>query len=312
MKLIVMIPARNEEESIGAVVKSIPRQISGIDKTEILVVNDASSDRTEQAARSAGADYVIGHRPHQGLALTFYAGLEFALKKGADIVVNTDADNQYDQAEIPKLVKPILDGEAEFVIGDRQIKKLDFMPKGNKYGNIIGSWVIRFLTGSAVNDASSGFRAFSREAALRLNIHFNHTYTHETIIQAAFNNMTIAEVPVSFRARQHGQSKLIHGLFSHIKKSLSIIVRTILLYKPLKTLAYASLLFIVPGIVLGLRFLYYFFNNNGEGKIQSLILTTILIILGFLLFTLGLIGDLIARNRKLSEHILYKIKKHDS
>jgi len=309
MRLIVIIPCYNENETIGQVVKSVPRQIDGIGEVLVYVINDGSDDASIQAAKQAGADKIITNKQRQGLAKTFQNGLNKAILDGADIIVNTDADGQYDQGQISKLITPIQKNKADMVIGDRQVRKLDFMPIGNKYGNLLGSWVLRRLTGTKIKDASSGFRAFSREAALRTVIYSRHTYTHETIIQAAFHNLLISEIPTDFKARKAGKSKLIRGLFSHIKNSLLVIIRTILMYRPLKTLFYLGALIMLPGICLGLRFVFLYIYSGGGGKIQSLILVSILISLGFFVIILGLLGDLIAKNRKLNEEILYETKK---
>ena len=276
----------------------------------IYLLDDGSDDNSVQIAKEAGVDRVISHKKKQGLARTFQDGLNIAIQDGADIIVNVDADNQYDQRQILDLIKPILENRADMVSGDRQVAKLDFMPRGNKYGNLLGSWVMRRLVKTEINDASSGFRAFSRESAMRINIHSNHTYTHETIIQAVFNRLLIVEVPIDFRARGKGKSKLIRGIFSHIKNSSLVIIRTILMYKPLKTLFYLGALIMLPGICLGLRFIYFYLTSNGEGKIQSLILVSIFISIGFFVFVLGLLGDLIAKNRKLNEEIIYLLKKN--
>ncbi len=308
MKLIIIIPAFNEEKTIQDVIKEIPRQIDKIDEVNVFVINDGSSDKTAENAKKAGADKIINNPKNMGLAKTFQIGILEALKNGADIIVNTDADGQYDQKEIPKLIKPILEKKTEMVIGDRQVKKLKFMKAGNRYGNLLGSWGLRLLTKSKINDASSGFRAFSRECALRLNINFAHTYTHETIIQSAFRNMRVKEVPIEFRPRIAGKSKLIQNIFTHIKKSSLVILRSILLYKPLRFMFYFGLLIMLPGIFLGLRFVYYFLHSSGDGKIQSLILASIFIIIGFFVIMFGILGDLIANNRRLNEDILFELK----
>ncbi len=196
MKLVVMIPAYNEEKSIGKVIKEIPRTVEGFDKVEVLVVNDGSTDNTVEEARRAGADHIVSHRTNLGLASAFKTGLETALKLGADVIVNIDADGQYNAKEIPKLVKPILEGKADIVIGDRQIDKLDHMPRAKKIGNKIATWVTRKLSGLPIRDAQSGFRAFSREAALRMNLLGDYTYVQETIIQAANKKLRIEWVSI--------------------------------------------------------------------------------------------------------------------
>lgn len=309
MKLIVMIPAYNEQETIGKVIQEIPREIVGVDEVRILVLDDGSTDDTARKARDAGADWVISNMHNLGLARTFKIGLEEALKKGADIIVNTDADFQYNQREIPKLIAPIVDNSAHMVIGNRQIRKLDHMPWGNKYGNLFGSFILRLLTGSHIRDASSGFRAFSRECALRLNLRSIHTYTHETIIQTVNLDLPITEIPIEFRRRMAGESKLIRSLFSHIKESAKTILRTVVTYKPFKTFLLLGGVPIAIGILIGIRFLYFYFFVGGQGHIQSLILMAVLVIVGFIIVMMGVVADLIATNRKTNEELLYLLKK---
>jgi glycosyltransferase involved in cell wall biosynthesis len=309
MKLIITIPAYNEEQTIGQVVSQIPRNITGIDEIKVLVIDDGSTDNTTTAAKQAGADFVISNRQNVGLAQTFQRGLNEALKFDADIIVNTDADNQYNQQEITKLIQPILGQKADIVLGDRQIAKLKFMPSGNKYGNLFGSWVIRKLTGCKINDASTGFRALTREAVLRLNILSKHTYTHEMIIQAFYKNLTLVEIPVEFKPRQAGKSKLINNIFVHIKNSALDIIKVILNHKPLKILFYTGIIIMFPGIILGLRFLYYYLSDQGSGHVQSLILSAILLIVGFLVIVIGLLSDVVSFNRKINEEILYQLKR---
>ncbi len=311
MKLAIIIPCHNEEQTVGKVIKSVPKKILGISKIFIIVIDDGSDDGSFKTAREAGADKIIRHKIKQGLAKSFQNGLDLAINLGADVIVNTDADGQYNQNQIPFLIAPIISGKADMVIGDRQISKLTFMPWGNKYGNIIGSFVLRALTKTKVKDVSSGFRAFSREAALHINIQSGNTYTHETIIQAAFDKLAIENVPIDFYPRKYGHSKLISGIFLHIKNSILMITRIVLMYKPLKTLFYIGAGIMFFGILIGLRFLYFYFHSAGEGKIQSLILSSILISIGFFVVILGLIGDLIAKNRKLNEKTLYLLKKNE-
>ena len=301
MKLIVTIPAYNEAKTIAKVIQSIPRRIKGISKVEVLVWDDGSGDKTVQVAQKAGADYVFSNKTNLGLAKTFAKMMAKALELGADLVVNTDADNQYDQREIPKLLKPILAGEADMVLGNRQVEKLDHMPKAKKYGNIIGSWTIRLLTGSQIRDASTGFRAFSRDCLQQFNLLSAHTYTHETIIQAVNKDLVIKEIPVVFRKRTSGQSRLIKGVWSHIKKSAATIIRSVLMYQSFKVLVTIGLLIMFLGILGGLRFLYFYFTGNGAGHIQSLIFSSILINLGFTTSVMGILADLISINRKLIE-----------
>ena len=306
-----MVPAFNEEASIAKVIREIPRKINGVEEVRILIMNDGSQDETSRIAREAGADYIFENNINRGLAYTFRKGLEESLRLGADIIVNIDADSQYDPNEIGALIKPIFSENAGMVIGDRQVRKLDHMKAINKYGNVAGSWVLRRLTGANVIDASSGFRAFSRETAFALNIYFDHTYTHQTIIEAMNKKIKIAQIPIIFRRRESGESRLIKNIFTHIKTSLANIIRTILVYKPLKILSVTGLVFVSMGVLLGLRFLYYYFFTIGAGKVQSLILSAVFILFGIIIIVLGLLADLIGINRRLNEEILSKIKKMD-
>lgn len=309
MKLVVTIPAFNEERLIAEVIREIPRKIEGIEKVEILVLDDGSKDRTAQVARDAGADYVVSHKKNKGLAITFKDAITAALWYGADIIVNTDADNHYNQSRIPDLIKPILDGKADIVIGNRCLKDLNFMPWVNKYGNRIGNYFVqKAIDFPKKLDVSSGFRAYTKEAAMKINILSKHTYTHESIIQALDHDMLIAEEPI--RARQvNRKSRLIKSIPRHIIKSLLVIVRTFTIYKPLRVMtAIGSLLFAI-GFIFVIRFLYYFFTSGGDGHLQSLILAAALMMIGFQIFVIGLLGSAIGWNRKLLEEILYKVKR---
>ncbi|PJE62932.1 glycosyl transferase [Candidatus Roizmanbacteria bacterium CG10_big_fil_rev_8_21_14_0_10_39_6] len=304
MKLIVTIPAYNEEKSIVEVIQSVPRKIRGISKVEVLVYDDGSTDGTAQAAKQAGADYVLSHTTNKGLAVTFRDAVEKALALGADILANTDADNQYDQAEIPRLVAPILERKADLVIGDRQVAHLAHMPFAKKYGNMVGSFVIRMFTGMKVKDASSGFRAHSRECANMLNIVSLHTYTHETLIDAYFKGLIVVNVPVTFKKRSHGTSKLIKGVGSHIGKSATTIIRTVLLYRAFALLTKLGGFISIIGIALLGRYLYFaLFMGKSEGHIQSLVISSILIGVGLNILVLGFLADLVAYNRKLIESL---------
>ncbi len=309
VKLIVQIPAYNEEKHIGLVIKEIPRTIKGIDKVEVLVIDDGSTDNTIAEAKKAGADYVIKNTKNSGLAYTFQKGMNKCLELGADIIVNTDADFQYNQKEIPKLIAPILAGEADIVSGNRQVESLTHMVKSKKYGNILGSKVVKWSAGYDIIDASSGFRSYSKLAALKLFVTSKHTYTHETLIQASRKNLKVIEVPVEFRKRE-GQSKLIKSVSSHIKKSISTIARSTLMYNSLKFFSYLGGILIILGLILIGRWLTlsYILNDSGN-HIQSIIIGTLLIIAGGMSFLLGLIADLLAINRKYLEEILFKLKK---
>ncbi len=314
MKLIVTIPAFNEEKSIVEVISSIPRKIRGIKRVEVLVYDDGSKDKTAVMAKKAKADYVFSHKQNLGLAQTFKDALSKALQLGADLIVNTDADNQYDQRQIPALIKPILEGRADLVIGDRQVEKLKHMPLIKKYGNMLGSLIIRLLTGTAVHDASSGFRAFTREVAEKIHIFSQHTYTHEMIIDAHFKNFVVVDVPITFKKRVHGQSRLIsEGVFAHILKSAETIVRTVLLYKAFRVLSFIGSLFSLAGLIGVLRFLYFaLILANPKGHIQSLVISSILVAIGFNILLLGFVADLISYNRRLIEEELNtKRKSHE-
>jgi glycosyltransferase involved in cell wall biosynthesis len=310
MKLIVTIPAYNEENSIRQVIKEIPRKIKGIRKVEVLVLNDGSQDRTSEVAKAAGADYVVENGINRGLAFTFRRSLYEAVKRGADIIVNTDADFQYNQQEIPKLIRPILEKKADYVSGDRRVSNLYHMPFGNKYGNVIGTKVVGLLMGRKLRDASSGFRAISKDAAMKLNIFSKHTYTHETLIQTAYKGIKFMEVPVEFRKRE-GKSKLIGSIFGHIRKSLDTIFSTVLKYKSFKVFFFLSLLFMIPVIILGLRFLYYYLQGKGAGMVQSLILLAILAIFSYQSLLMALQSVMLNSNREMNEEILYYMKKQD-
>jgi len=312
MRLIVTIPAYNEEENIEAVIKEIPRVISGITDVKVLVLDDGSRDRTVELAKTAGADYVISHKQNKGLAATFQDAMAAALERGADIVVNTDGDNHYNQSRIPDLIRPILDQRADIVIGDREIRKLEYMPAANKYLNLMGSYFVSRLIGvKKTLDVSSGFRAYTREAVMRISILSRHTYTHETLIQAVDNNLIVTSVPIMAR-KVTRKSRLIKSIPKHLARSIFVILRVFTVYKPLRVLSFIGSLIIIPGIILVIRFLYYFIHDirGGDGHIQSLIIAAILILVGFQVLVLALIASAIGWNRKTLEEILYRSKKN--
>lgn len=300
MHIIITIPSYNEEKTLPEVIQSVPRKISGFTKVEVLVWDDGSSDGTYEAAKKAGAEHVFKNKKNLGLAKTFSKATRKAVELGADVVVNTDADNQYDQSEIEKLTAPILKLGAEMVNGDRQVLTLDHMPFSKKYGNILGSWVVRKLTGVQLNDASSGFRAYTAETICKFHIYSNHTYTHETIIQAAFGDVFIHEVPVTFKERLGGssESRLISSVWSHVKKSASTIMRTILMYKALKFFGTIGTVMSVLGALGILRFLIFALHGDGGGHVQSLVISSVLITFGLTTLMMGVLADLIAINRK--------------
>jgi Glycosyl transferase family 2 len=311
VKLIVMIPAFNEEATIGPVIREIPRAFAGISTVEVLVCDDGSSDRTAEVAIEAGADHVVRLRRNFGLTTAFSTGLQAALALGADIIVNTDADGQYDGNEIARLIAPVITGEADMVSGNRQVETLEHMPSSKRYGNRLGSWMLRVVADSPVVDASSGFRAFTRECALRLNPFIGHTYTHQTLIQASHSGMVVREVPVTFRlsARAGGQSRLIGGVASHIVKSLGTIIRTLTAYHPLAVLGRLGLALLVLSALIGMiPLLSWIQQGNTEGHLQSLVASAVLALVGLQLLVLGLLADALSANRRLTEEVLYLLR----
>lgn len=310
MKLIVQIPCLNEEETLPYTVKDIPREIPGVDKVEILVIDDGSTDRTSQVARECGVDHIVRFSKNQGLAKGFMAGLQTALSLGADIIVNTDADNQYNGADITNLIKPILDGKADIVIGNRDVGTINHFSPAKKFLQKFGSWVVRVASDTRIPDAPSGFRAFSREAAMRTNIISGYTYTLETIIQAGHNRLAIAHIPVRTNP-QTRESRLITSIWRYVWRSASTIIRTYAMYRPLKFFATIGVIIFSAGFIISLRYLFYMFTGKGAGHLQSLILSAVLMMLGFQTIMIGLISDLIAANRRLSEEIVYRLRKSD-
>lgn len=309
-KLIVMIPCYNEEKTLPLVVKTIPKRIPGIQKVEVLVVDDGSTDRTYEVARRLGVDHITRNSGNKGLARAFATGIEAALKNEADIIVNTDGDNQYPQQDIPRLIKPILDGEAEIVIADRQTSTIDDFSTTKKFLQRLGSRVVSWVSGVEIPDASSGFRAFSRNAAMQMNIVTDFSYVIETIIQAGKKKIPIASIPIKTNAKTR-ESRLYGNIWSHVKKSAGTIVRVFAMYEPLKVFSYIGGVIFLSGAALVARFLYYFFIGTGSGHIQSLVFAAILVLIGFQIGVIGLVADLIASNRKFLEEILLRNKKNE-
>jgi len=308
LKLIIQIPCLNEETTLPATLRDIPRNISGVDKVEILVIDDGSTDRTSQIARECGVDHVVRFKVNQGLARGFMVGLQTALHLGADIIVNTDADNQYSGGDIPKLIQPILEGRADVVIGDREVESIRHFSTTKKFLQGVGSWVVRVASGTRIPDAPSGFRAFSRDAALRTNIVSGYTYTLETIIQAGHNRLAIAHVPVRTNPTTR-ESRLISNIGSYVWISASTIIRTYAMYQPLRFFSAIGVILFTIGLIISARYLYYMYIGEGAGHLQSLILAAVLMMLGFQTIVMGLISDLIAANRRLSEEIVYRLRK---
>ena len=310
MKLIIQIPCFNEETTLPATLRDIPRNIPGVDQVEILVIDDGSTDRTSQVARECGVDHVVRFKVNQGLARGFMVGLQTALHLGADIIVNTDADNQYSGGDIPKLLQPILEGRADVVIGDREVESIRHFSTTKKFLQRVGSWVVRVASGTRIPDAPSGFRAFSREAALRTNIVSGYTYTLETIIQAGHNHLAIAHVPVRTNPETR-ESRLISNIWRYVWISASTIIRTYAMYQPLRFFSTIGVIIFTIGLIISARYIYYMSIGEGAGHIQSLILAAVLMMLGFQTIVIGLISDLIAANRRLSEEIVYRLRKEN-
>jgi glycosyltransferase involved in cell wall biosynthesis len=315
MKLIVQIPVLNEADTIAAVLADIPRQIEGVDSVEVLIVDDGCTDDTVAVALAHGADYVVRHTGRKGLARAFQTGNDTALRLGADIIVNTDGDHQYPGGAIPRLIAPILAGEAEIVIGDRQVGGLEHFSPLKKALQRIGSGVVRWASETDVPDTVSGFRALSREAALRLFVTTDFSYTVENLIQAGKKGLTVTTVPVAINPVLR-PSRLHHGNWNFIKRQAAIIARTYSTYEPLKTFSYLAAPFLLIGMVLlGNAFYVYIarklVENYPRDNQQSLILGGVLLILGFVIFLFGIIADRIGGTRRVEEEVLYRLRAKD-
>ncbi len=305
MKLIVQIPCLNEAGTLPETLAEIPRHIDGVDEIEILLLDDGSTDGSAEVARQHGVDHVVRSTRSRGLAATFKTGIDAALGLGADIVVNTDGDNQYPGSAIAELVGPILRGEADMVVGDRQVASVEHFSFTKKKLQTLGSWVVRQVSGTDVPDTTSGFRAFTRQTAQRLNLVSDYTYTLETIIQAGKKRLAIAHVPIE--ARRTRPSRLIRSNWDYVKRSASTIVRIYAMFEPLKFFSYAGAALIVPGAALGLRYLYFReILGEGQGHVQSVVLAGVLLILGFMFFLIGLVADINVSSRRLLEEVLYR------
>ena len=305
-KLIIQIPCFNESESLPVTLRELPRRVDGFDIVEWLIIDDGSTDNTIEVARRCGVDHVVRLPHNAGLARAFMAGIDAGLKLGADVIVNTDADNQYVAACIPDLVKPIVDGKALIVIGARPISDIKDFSATKRLLQRVGSWVVRVLSSTQVPDAPSGFRAIHRDAAQRLYVFSKYTYTLETIIQAGRQGIPITSVPIRVNGFLR-PSRLVRSIPSYIWRSILTIFRIFVLYKPLRFFALLGAALFVPGIVIGLRFLWYYVTGDGEGHIQSLILAAIMIISAAFLWIAGMISDLVAANRVLLEDIRSRV-----
>ncbi|MDH7487710.1 MAG: glycosyltransferase family 2 protein [Anaerolineae bacterium] len=308
MKLIIQIPCWNEEDALPLTLADLPRQIAGVDEVEILVIDDGSIDRTVEVAQEAGVDHVVRLREHRGLAAAFAAGLDVSLRLGADIIVNTDADHQYRGRDIERLIQPILTGQADMVVGDRQTDSIPYFSWGKKLLQRIGSWVVRQVSGTHVPDATSGFRAYSREAALALNVISDYTYTLETIIQAGAKGIALAHVPITVN-RPIRKSRLVRSILDYCCRSAATILRIYTMYKPLWIFSIFGSVVLMASLALAIRYLYFLFLGEGTGHIQSVVLAGVLLVLGVQMLLIGLVADLVSINRCLNEEVLLRVKK---
>ena len=313
MKLIIQIPCYNEENTLGVTLSELPRQVPGVDQVEWLIINDGSIDRTVDVAKEWGVNHIVSFDHNQGLARGFMAGLDACLKAGADIIVNTDADNQYCAADIPKLIEPIIHGDAEIVVGERPIMEIQHFSPIKKVLQRLGSWAVRVASNTPVADAPSGFRAISRDAAMQLNVFNEYTYTLETIIQAGQKGMAVTSVPI----RTNGYlrpSRLVKSIASYVQRSLFTILRIFVTYRPL---SFFTILGAIPfglGFLLGVRWLWLFFttfDQTGRSHVPSLILSAMLILIGVQCWIFGLIADLMSANRKLLEDIQLRLRRSE-
>ncbi len=309
MKVIIQIPCYNEEETLGVALEALPRSLPGVDVVEWLVVNDGSEDGTAEVARRLGVDHVI-NRPHLGLARTFMAGLEACLERGADVIVNTDADNQYNADDIPKLVEPILTDRADMVIGERPISQIEHFSPVKKALQKLGSWVVRRASRTSIADAPSGFRAINRETALRMNVFNEYTYTLETIIQGGQANLRVMSVPV----RTNGflrPSRLLKSIPAYVQRSILTIFRIFIVYKPLRFFALMGSLPFALGMILMLRWVWLFYEGTTRTHLPSLVIAAVLVLIGVQVWVLGFVADLIAVNRRLLEDIQVRARRRD-
>ena len=310
MKLIIQIPCYNEAQTLPVTIQSLPRKLDGIDVIEFLVIDDGSTDDSAEVARSSGIHHIIRLPRHVGLAEVFKIGIDACLRQGADIIVNTDADNQYNAEDIGNLIQPILSGQADLVVGDRGVGAQPDFSATKKFLQKLGSWVVSHASGVKTPDATSGFRAISREAALRTIVVSNYSYTLETLIQAGAHHISIASVPVRTNPATR-PSRLMNSVPHYVASSSATILRAYTMYRPLRVFTIIGSLIALAGISLGIRYVYFLLMGEGAGKVQSLILAAILSIVGFQVLLIGLLADLVGFNRKILEEILVRMRRLD-
>lgn len=308
MKLIIQIPCYNEAGTLAIALSELPREVPGFDSVEWLVIDDGSTDDTVNVAKENGVDHIVSFNKNQGLARGFMAGITEALRLDADVIVNTDADNQYNAADIPSLVEPILQNSADYVIGARPISDIEHFSFVKKALQMLGSWVVRKASGTNIPDAPSGFRAMSRECAKQLNVYNQYTYTLETIIQAGQKNIALTSVPVRTNEDLR-PSRLLSSIPSYIKKSVITIIRIFVVYKPFRFFMTIAIILFGLGFLLGLRFLYFYFTGDGAGHLQSVVLAGVLLGIGFQTALIAFVADLLAVNRNLLEKLIVSNRK---
>lgn len=307
-KLVIQIPCYNEAATLALAIRELPREVPGFQKVEFLVIDDGSTDNTAEVAVASGVEHIVRHHTNLGLARAFMSGIHAALSVDADVIVNTDADNQYDAHDIPLLTQPILDGKAQYVIGTRPISEIRHFSPLKKMLQKFGSFMVRKFSGTVVEDAPSGFRALSREAALRMNVFNNYTYTLETIIQAGYKNLGILCVPVHVNEDLR-PSRLVKSIPQYIKRSAFTMIRIAILYYPFRFFMILGLGCFCIGSILGCRFLWYFFQGDGSGKVQSLLLVVLFLLTGVIAGMIAFVADLLAVNRMMLEDIQYTMRR---
>jgi glycosyltransferase involved in cell wall biosynthesis len=311
MKLIIQIPCYNEAQILPKTLSQLPRSVDGFDQVEILVIDDGSTDETSKVARGNGVDHIVRLSRHRGLAQAYAYGLDACLRLGADVIVNTDADNQYKAEDINRLVEPILKGESEMVIGDRGVRTIEHFEPHKRLLQRIGSRVVSITAGFEIPDATSGFRAITREVALETMVLSNYSYTLETLIQAGAKKTRVSFVPVETNPPER-PSRLFRNIRNYLVNSTVTLMRSFAMYRALRIFTIISIVMLLLGSAIGIRFLIYYFQGQGSGMIQSLILAAVFLIVGFITFLIGLIADLVSFNRKILEEVLFRLRKQDS